>query len=400
MIKKITTEQLVIEMYVHDLDTGWLGHPFARNHFKIQDQHTIKRIKTTGIKNLYIDTSKGIDVPDAPTVDEVKQNIHGQMHHSVAGHSPHSRRTSVAEETITAHKIYKEAQNVVHKLMNEARLGKQVQVEKAEPLADKMIDSVFRNKDALINVARIKTKDEYTFMHCVSVCALMIGFSRTLEFERDTMREIAVGALLHDIGKTFIPDTILNKPGKLSEEEFELMKSHVVHSKNVLEKYPSIRQTSLNIASQHHERIDGTGYPQGLKEAQLPQESRMAAIADVYDALTSVRVYKDAWEPTYALSKLLEWSPQHFGLELTQIFIRTLGIYPVGSLVELDSGKVGIVIEQGETDFLKPVVRIIYDAKRNHYIPVKELDLAKDTLEHIHAAVSPHKYGIDPSMFV
>jgi HD-GYP domain-containing protein (c-di-GMP phosphodiesterase class II) len=192
----------------------------------------------------------------------------------------------------------------------------------------------------------------------------------------------------------------LNKPGKLDAEEFEIMKDHAIFSRDILQNYANISETALNIAAQHHERIDGTGYPFGLTRQQLPQTSQMAAIVDVYDALTSVRCYKQAWEPTYTLSKLLEWAPAHFGIELVQQFIRVLGIYPVGSLVELDSGKVGIVIEQGEADYLKPVVRIIYDKHKHHYVRVTDLDLGKHTQDHIHTAVSPRKYHIDPSPFI
>ena len=400
MIKKIAIYQLSVGMFIHDLDSAWLEHPFLCNRFKISAAGTINTIKNLGVKHVYIDTKRGKDVDDAPTADDVKRNIHYRMFHSLSGQSPHSRQTSTTEEALVATSIYKEAQSVVHDLMRNARLGKQVQVEKVEPLAEKIIDSVFRNKDALISLTRIKSKDQYTFMHCVSVCALLTSFARDMGFHRTQMREIAIGALLHDIGKTYIPDVILNKPGKLSKEEFELMKEHVLYSRDILQEYPNISETSIHIAEQHHERIDGTGYPYGLTQTQLPKTSQMAAIVDVYDALTSVRCYKDAWEPTYTLGKLLEWSPMHFGSELVQKFIRVLGIYPVGSLVELDSGKVGIVIEQGEADYLKPVVRLVYDTHRNHYIQAKDLDLGKNTQEHIHAAVTPQKYHINPSPYL
>jgi HD-GYP domain-containing protein (c-di-GMP phosphodiesterase class II) len=178
------------------------------------------------------------------------------------------------------------------------------------------------------------------------------------------------------------------------------MKEHVLYSRDILQECSSVSDTAIRIAEQHHERIDGSGYPYGLRRAELPQTSQMAAIVDVYDALTSVRCYKDAWEPTYTLGKLLEWSPMHFGTELVQRFIRMLGIYPVGSLVELDSGKVGIVIEQGETDYLKPIVRLVYDTHHKHYVRSKDVDLGKNTQDHILAAVAPQKYHINPAPFL
>lgn len=400
MIKKIAIEQLSVGMFIHDLDTAWLEHPFLHNRFKVADPSTVNKIRIIGVKHIYIDTNRGKDLDDAPTVEDVKKITGRRMHQSLSGHAPCLRQTSTTEESLAAKLIYKEAHHVVHELMRDVRLGKQVQVEKVEPLAEKIIDSVFRNKDALISLTRIKRKDQYTFMHCVSVCALLTAFAREQGYDRDAMREVAIGALLHDIGKTYIPDVILNKPGKLSEDEFELMKNHVLYSRDILQEYRNISETSVRIAEQHHERIDGTGYPYGLTQSQLPTTSQMAAIVDVYDALTSVRCYKDAWEPTYTLAKLLEWSPMHFGTELVQRFIRVLGIYPVGSLVELDSGKVGIVIEQGETDYLKPVVRLVYDSRRQHYIPVKDLDLGKNAQEHIYTAVTPQKYHINPAPFL
>jgi putative nucleotidyltransferase with HDIG domain len=400
MIKKIAINQLSLGMFIHDLDTAWLEHPFLHNRFKITHDNTIKKIKNIGLKYVYIDTKRGKDIDDAPTVDDINQLIKRRLHHTLNGNTPHVRQTSTTEETIAARKIYTEAHHVVHDLMRDTRLGKQVQVEKVEPLAQKIIDSIIRNKDALISLTRIKSKDQYTFMHSVSVCALLTGFARGMEFERNQLHHIAIGALLHDIGKTYIPDVILNKPGKLSKQEFELMKDHVIYSRDILQEYRHISEVSLHIAEQHHERIDGTGYPNGLTQNQLPLTSQMAAIVDVYDALTSVRCYKDAWEPTYTLGKLLEWSPMHFGVDLVQKFIRVLGIYPVGSLVELDSGKVGIVIEQGEDDYLKPVLRLVYDTRRKHYIQTKDLDLGKNTQEHIHCAISPQKYHINPAPFL
>ena len=212
-------------------------------------------------------------------------------------------------------------------------------MEKVEPLVEKMVDSIFRHQDALIPLARLKTHDEYTFQHSVSVCALMVAFARGLKLSREVIKEIAIGALLHDVGKAKVPDDILNKPGKLTDGEFDKMKSHVVQSKIILHNTPGISEIALDVAAQHHERFDGTGYPNKLKGQEISFYGQMGAIVDVYDAITSNRVYHKGMAPTDALKKLLEWSKFHFNPELVQSFIRTIGIYPSGSLVRLESGR-------------------------------------------------------------
>ena len=283
-------------------------------------------------------------------------------------------------------------------LMEDARLGKQVEVEQIEPISEQMIESAFRNKDAFISLSRIKTKDQYTFMHSVSVAGLMITFSRAMGFDMDLIRQVSIGGLLHDIGKMKTPNEILNKPGKLDDNEFKIMKSHVVYSREMLEGRAGISQAALDVAALHHERVDGTGYPLGLKGDEISEVGQMSTIVDVYDALTSVRVYKSAWEPSVALKKLLEWSSSHFNPAQVKQFIRCLGIYPVGTLVELDSGLVGIVLKQGETDLLKPVVRIIYSTRKRDYVKIREVDLSR-TDDFIKQAVSPQVYQIDLATF-
>ncbi|WP_296984536.1 HD-GYP domain-containing protein, partial [Thalassolituus sp. UBA1505] len=204
-----------------------------------------------------------------------------------------------------------------------------------------------------------------------------------------------VGAMLHDIGKVMIPDTILHKPGKLTDDEFKVMKSHVVFSRELLKKSPGISQMTINVAAQHHERIDGSGYPDGLHDCDLCREGKMCAIADVYDAITSDRVYHKALPPTSALKKLLEWSGTHLDNELVHRFIRTMGIFPVGSLVELKSQRLGVVIDGSEKDQRMPVIKVIYNSKMNQYMPVETIDLSRPSVQdEIVKAVDPGRFGI------
>lgn len=400
MLKKIRLDQIKVGMFIHDMDLAWMNHPFLKNRFKVEHDKTIQRISGLGIKYVIIDTRKGLDLDTAPAIDEIQRNLEEQSEKVALSLTGLKKEISVEEEINTARSILSEAGRTVQDLMQRVRFGKRVAVEAVESITEKIIDSVFRNKDALIILSRMKSKDEYTFMHSVSVATLTAAFSLALDLERDKIVPIATGALLHDIGKARIPLEILNKTGELTEEEFRIVKSHVEHGCQILTSASGLSPEALDIAAQHHERIDGSGYPHGLKGNAISKVGQMSAIVDVYDALTSERCYKGPWEPSHVLKKLLEWSPDHFKTELVHKFIRCLGIYPVGTLVQLTSGMVGIVMEQCEKDLLKPKIRIIYNAKEGCYIPVKELNLAQRTEDFIHSVVTPAKYNIDINNFI
>jgi len=398
MIKKIDIRQLEVGMYIDDLDANWLDHNFITKRFAVSNQKTLQKLLTSGIKHLYIDTQKGKDVEEAPTHQEVQQRVDEEVRHVAKAEKPVENQVSVEEELTAARNIYKEASGLMQNLMDGLRLGKEVEVAAIQETSEQMVDSAFRNKDALISLSRIKDKDHYTYMHSVSVAGLMITFGRSMGFDKDKIREIALGGLLHDIGKMKTPDKILNKPGKLTDEEFDIMRSHVVFSREILKEKTGITQNALDVAAQHHERMDGTGYPLGLKGDAISQVGQMSTIVDVYDALTSVRVYKNAWEPNMVLKKLMEWSHSHFNPTLVHMFIRCLGVYPIGAMVELDSGLVGIVIEQNEVNLLKPKLKIIYNAKHLGYVAAHELDLEKSD-DFIKSAIEPKKYQINPTTF-
>jgi cyclic di-GMP phosphodiesterase len=399
MIKKIASDQLQVGMFISNLDASCLEHNFITSQFAVKTEDIIKKVHKTGIKNVYIDTSKGLDIQDAATADEVSSKLNKETLKIADSNDALDNQIPVQQEIERARVIYKEAHNIMQDLMGDIRLGKQVEVERVEPISIELVESVFRNKDALVSLSRIKDKDHYTFMHSVSVAGLMITFSRAMGFDMNLIKEIAIGGMLHDVGKMMMPDNVLNKPGKLDDGEFKIMKSHVVYSKELLEGKPGITQAALDVAAMHHERIDGTGYPLGLKGDEISLVGQMSTIVDVYDALTSVRVYKSAWEPNLALKKLLEWSDHHFKPELVKQFIRCLGIYPIGTLVELESGNVAIVIEQGINDLLNPIVKIIYNTRKKGLVRISILDLTT-TDDRIIKSVSPQTYQIDLAAFI
>ncbi|ANQ86912.1 HD-domain containing protein [Azoarcus olearius] len=392
-IKLIPIEQLQPGMYIHDLNCGWIEHNFVRNRFAVKDAAVVARIRATGVHELYIDTSRGLDVADAPTREEAAHVVDEKLEAIATGAAP--ALPLVAPGRLPpARALHTEAHRIVRDMMGDVRLGKQIEMEQIEPLVENIVESIFRQPDSLLPLARLKQHDDYTFLHSVSVCALMTAFARALELPREIIREIAIGALLHDVGKAKVPDDILNKPAKLTDAEFDKMKNHVVQSKLILLDTPGVSDIALDVAAQHHERYDGTGYPNKLKGEEISLYGQMGAIVDVYDAITSNRVYHKGMPPTEALRKLLEWSKFHFKPELVQAFIRAIGIYPTGSLVRLESGRLAVVQQQHSDRLLQPVVKVIHHVK-GHYLTPEVVDL-RHAPDRITGYEAFENWGIDP----
>ncbi len=381
-----------------------MEHPFLVGAIKIKSDKTVEKIADLGVREVYIDTLKGLDVIDAPSETEVNADIEHEMTAMFQQVKPIITSSTLSEELKRSQKVYSEANKIISNIMHDVRIGKQIEVERIDPVVEKMANSILRNKDALLSLCRIKNKDNYTFLHSVSVGALLISFAHALDFKRDVIKQLGVGGMLHDIGKTKVPNEILNKPGKLTEDEFVIMKSHVVHGCSILRKTPGIAQVSFDVAAQHHERFDGSGYPLKMKNMEMSVYGQMASIVDVYDAITADRCYHKGMEPTVAIRKMFEWSKFHFNPNLLRTFIHTVGIYPVGTLVMLESGKIGVVIEQCETDMTRPLVRIIFDTKKSSFITPKDIDLAKPLGQgggdKIVNYESPAKWNIDPNKFM
>jgi putative nucleotidyltransferase with HDIG domain len=401
VIKKIKISDLVPGMYVHDLNCGWLEHPFIRNRFLIKTEQEVQKIIQFGIRELYIDTNRGFDVPEAPTLQAVHQHLENRMHEISSAKQGAPKEISVEDELPRAKKIYREAHQLVQTMLLDVRMGQQVALEKMLPVVSTITDSILRNPDAMLSLLRIKQADHYTFQHSIAVSTLLAAFCSYLKLKRPIIEQVGIGGLLHDIGKMKVSLDILNKPGKLTEQEFDLMKKHVEFGRSILESTPGIFPISIDIIAQHHERHDGSGYPLRLRGAEISHYGQMASIADVYDALTSNRIYHRGEEPTAVLQKLLEWSEHHFNPELVQQFIRMVGIYPIGSLVKLRSGKLAIVIEQHHEDLLHPKVRIIFSTAANSFMIPNDLDLSKSgASDHIVSYEAPARWKIDPGRFL
>ncbi len=378
MIKKIKIEQLRPGVFVHDFNCDWAGENIFISKTLIKTQEAVDISRSWGIKEVYIDTDRGFDVESARAADAVQQETDKNLHNlAIKKETIPSPAISFQEEVQIARRISNEAFDTIQQAMLSVQEGKPIDVESTFRLVEKMKRSISRNKDALILLTRIRKKDEYTLAHSVSVSSLMLAFCHFCEMPHDVTMNLATGALLHDIGKTRIPDRILNKPAKLSVNEFEIMKRHAEYSAEILEETAELPPEAYDIALHHHERYDGTGYPHGLKGKTIEFGSRMTAICDVYDAITSVRCYKKGLNRVDGLRKLYEWSEHHFDKKLTYKFIQSIGVYPIGTCVSLEDELTAVVIGSTE-NVLQPVVRVFYDDKKGESMEVREMDLSVD----------------------
>ncbi len=401
MIKRISINKLRPDMYVSDLNCDWIPHHNMQKEGRIPNVALIEELKRRGIKEVYIDTERGLDEEDALSQQEVenqnqdKLNKVGELNMASAG------TVSVAEELFKASKLQNQAKGLMTNVLSDIKFGKPLETEGFDDLAEGMIDSVVRNHNALACLGRIRKKDNYLMEHSINLAVLMGIFAKAMQIDRETMHHAMVGALLHDIGKIMVPDNILHKPGKLNDDEFSRMKQHVMFSRDLLKKTPGIHPLTIDVAAQHHERIDGSGYPEGLTGCQICREGKMVAITDVYDAITADRCYHKGLAPTAALKKLLEWSGTHFEEKLVHKFIRSMGIYPVGSLVLMESGRLAVVIEASEKDSSRPIIKIIYNTKSKQYLPVQTLDLSNSSSQdRILMSVPEEKWRIKISDFL
>ncbi|MBX9629195.1 MAG: HD-GYP domain-containing protein [Burkholderiales bacterium] len=399
MIKKIQAGQLQPGMYIHDLNCDWMTHPFARNKFLLKDAGDIDKIRAAAIPEVYIDTDKGLDVADAPTESEVRAETEHRMLELAAAPAPAPVKVSAADELVRAQRIHEQAGRVVRNVMNDARLGRAVQVADIEAVVTDITASVARNSGALLSLLRLKDADDYTYMHCVAVGTMMVTFARHLELDAETVRQAGIGGLMHDVGKMKIPDQVLNKPGKLTDEEFAVIRRHPEEGHAILVASGAVGEIPLDITLHHHERIDGSGYPHKLPADRISTLAKMSAIVDVYDAITSDRVYHKGMAPTEALRKMFEWSKFHFEEKLVHHFMRCIGIYPVGTLVLLESGRLGVVTDQTEGNLLAPRVRTFFSTRANCYVKPEEVDLARGA-DRIVSHEPPEKWGVDPMRFL
>ncbi|MBR9728646.1 HD-GYP domain-containing protein [Shewanella intestini] len=385
---KIPVSKLSVGMFVTAFDQN-NSQMAISNAGQIKNRQAITTLVKNGIKTVWVDVERSSEASG------LKKKEPRTTSNPLRG-KPALNPRDIKQKH--AKKILAEAKCLIQKVMSETFEGKAIEVEPFAEIADKMIESVVGDADAFKCISALRTKDAYLLEHSINVAFLLVTFGRHLNIDNALVKQMAIGGILHDIGKVNVDTTILQKPAKLTPEEFEKMKLHQVYAIDIMKDIEGLSQTSIDVCLMHHEKLDGTGYPKGLIDEQIPQHGRMGCIVDIYDALTATRCYKEAMSPAAAFKVLISLTPHHLDQKLVYEFIRCVGIYPVGSLVQLSDDRVGIVWDSKGRNPLNPIVKCFYSLKHKRYTKVAFVDLKKSELN-IERGVSPSSLEADPSPF-
>lgn len=369
------------------------------NAGRISSPEGIKKLIASGVKYVWVDQTLSSQKCVFKPVDESIVAVEEEREPKSSDFSKVQRAYRSRDvQHKRAKKLIAEAKDLAQKLLNQTFEGKIIEVDEVEAWADDVIESVFIDSDALQCVSALRKKDSYLLEHSVNVACLLVSFGKYLGLDKQTLKQLAIGGIIHDVGKIKVDDKILHKPAKLTPEEFEHMKLHQVFAGEIILHVKGLSDVSRDVCLMHHEKLDGNGYPRGLKGDEIPIHGRMSCIVDIYDALTADRCYKKGMSSAEAFKILLSLTPFHLDADLVYKFINCVGMYPVGSIVELSDGRVGIVWSSNDSQALKPEVKCFYSRKYQRYIDVAMVDL-KNSLHKIERAVAPSSLEIDPKPF-
>lgn len=402
MRKTIPVEELTVGMSVVGMDRSWLETPFFRHRVRIGRVDQIERLKEAGVRFVEVECEEYVNLPP---VSVHQGEAHDAVLSDVAGESsdnpPAGRPFTFDEELPLAHEVYRSAKGVVEKVMNDVRIGHAIDTDIVGRVVTGMVDSILRNSDALVSLSRLKSFDEYTFFHSVNTSVLALALGRRLQFSREALHLLGLGTLLHDIGKMKIPLNILNKPGRFESHEFEMMKQHALRGADILSSTTEFQEEVIRPALEHHERVDGTGYPFGRNRSELTKFGLIASIVDVYDAMTSDRCYHTGVPAHRALQHLYDLGQDgHLDCRFVQQFIQCVGVYPVGSCVLLNTGEAGVVSQLHHDQPVHPKVILVRDSNLRTILP-KPIDLKEQTTKPtrtIVAVMDSKELGIDVGM--
>lgn len=366
------------------------GKMQIRTQGKINSGTAVAALKKKGIISFLIDPSRS-DVPVATPDDHAEPD---EVLVEVVKTVPFQDEISQADH------LYRDAKSIQEKLLDTIQAGLPVDFAPVKACSDAFVESLQRNANALLCMSHIKQKDDYLLEHSLNVAILMATFAEFLGLEKETVYDLAFAGMLHDVGKIEVPDHVLHKPGKLTPDEMTIMQSHVNKGLQVVATLPDTPQLLLDVVGQHHEKLDGTGYPNGIEGSQLSEFGRMVSIIDAYDAMTADRCYKKGLPANHALKLLLKYSGTQFDEFLVKQFVKCMGVHPVGSLVRTNSDKIAMVMRLNEEQPLSPMIKVFYSLKTQHFVQPKELDLThKHVEDEIIAAVKPEDFNINYEKF-
>lgn len=376
---KVDVSQLKKGMYVCELDRPWTETSFLLQGIMIEGIDDISQVQET-CKYVYIDSEKSDEsiAANLKSLSSQASTIANYLSGSIEHESAQAdlEQHTFKKELNIARKLHERTRSYVDQALEDVRLGQAVDTEGAKEIVSEVANSITRSPHALVWLTNMKERDEYTSIHCMNVCVMAVSFGQSLGLSKAELEVLGLGGLLHDLGKMRIPLEILNKPSKLTFEEFEVMKTHPMEGYNMLKEQSDLPSEVLDIVKHHHERRNGKGYPSQLNGDQINNMTRIVAIVDVYDAITSDRCYHDAITPYDALKNMYEWVKEDFDKEMIEQFIKCLGIYPIGSVVELNMGHVGIVVSASEKSKLRPIVMLVLNSKREKFPKPKLVNLA------------------------
>ena len=392
MFIKIQADMLRVGMYVVDVESPLLKHDLLfslKGHLHTENE--IELIHKSGFLEAYIDLNKSM--PGSVPAELIPLDFLALEGEENKDYTPPPPTVPLAEEMQKARTIYSSSISFARTMFDGLQSG-DFTPELALPVVDDILDSLDRNSSALFGLCKLRQTDEYTYTHCVNVSVLAVTFARGLGVPQQIQRQIGLGGLFHDLGKRFVPTAILNAPRKLTQAEFDLMKKHPLYGKKILDNIPNIPEATIQAVVEHHEKADGSGYPFGLNQGQLSLVGKISCIVDIFDALSSKRVYKDAMPLHKVLSILYSMRESAFQPHLLDRFINLIGVFPLGSAVQLKDGRRGVVSGLNHNDSLRPKVILVQNEKKAP-VPREEIDLANEQ-SCIAKAISSTELGVDP----
>jgi HD-GYP domain-containing protein (c-di-GMP phosphodiesterase class II) len=412
-------EDLTIGMYVSSLDRPWIETPFLFQGFLIESHDEIAELQSY-CEFVYVDVERGdrsLILPNgqraAPKTKPSRQEQEPPQRSAKArsttlsSHAGSDDDTAILKAEIKhAREAHGAAERTIQNLLTKVRSGEDIDASGVQKSLDPMIDSIMRNDDAMSWLARMKKKDDYIYDHSIASSIWAMIFGKHLGLDKRDLEILGTGAVFLDVGKTRIPNELLVKSEKLTPEELQLLRRHVEFGVEIVSKIDGIDPRVIEMIAGHHERYNGTGYPKGLSKTEIPVFARIAGIVDTYDAMTTLRPYAKPKSTYDAIRQLNTLAGVEFPEEVVEQFIQAIGVFPVGTMVELNTGEVGIVIAQNRVRRLRPKVMLLLDENKSPLVHFKIVDLRNqlsnesgDTSLWIEQGLAPGDYGLDPSEY-